>query len=97
MVCKTDELLLKMPMPSRVRPWKPRAIVKDGALPVNTMPPLLPLAFVTLVTMPGTDTLKNARLEPAGTEFGNQLDGVVQSEVVPTQALGGDASRRPGK
>ena len=33
----------------------------------------------------GDAVLKNARLEPDGTEFGNQLDGVVQSEVVPTQ------------
>ena len=83
MVCKTDGSLLRMPMPLMVRPWKPRAIVEDGALPENTRPPMLPLAFVTLVTT--SEKMKNARLEPDGTVLGAQLDGVVQSEVVPLQ------------
>ena len=83
MVCKTDGSLLRMPMPLMVRPWKPRAIVEDGALPANTRPPMLPLAFVTLVTT--SEKMKNARLEPDGTVLGAQLDAVVQSEVVPLQ------------
>ena len=53
---------------------------------------MLPLAFVTLVTT--SEKMKNARLAPDGTELGAQLDAVVQSEVVPTPGLGGDASRR---